>query len=285
MTVPRNRSGTRLGYGPNAPIVLGMLAAALWGAPATEAKMRNGLIAYTKETNRCGDLGCESYVWTTRADGRAQRRLPCSTAQPRRLGCVDVLPDFAPDGRLLATATGGVSDFTERGQPKDIVAIRRRRGNVVTRIPQFGRQIVALAWSPNGERLAVGTDRAIYIIARDGTDETLFRRTRVRISIGRLGAGSRGQPSSVRSCSSPTTLGLVFGGCRRRRGVWLGERAGSGWHMSPRGTGSRQLARTVAAAEWSRGAAPETRSIWGAVSLGRPTAASFCARRPLSLTA
>lgn len=86
---------------------------------------------------------------------------------------------LCPDGRLLATATGGVAEFTDGGKPKDIVAIRRPRGDVLTTIPEFGRQIVALAWSPEGARLAVGTDRSIYIVARDGTGETLFRRTRV----------------------------------------------------------------------------------------------------------
>lgn len=144
---------------------------------ASEARSRNGLIAYTQETNSCDDLGCGSFIWTAQASGRAKRRLECSTA--RRFGCIDVLPDFAPDGRLLATATGGVSDFTDGRKPKDIVAVRRPRGDVVTRIPQYGRQMTALAWSPDAKQLAVGTDRSIYIVASDGSGEELFRRTRV----------------------------------------------------------------------------------------------------------
>jgi len=142
-----------------------------------EARPRNGLIAYTQETNSCDDLGCGSFVWTSQASGRAKRRLECSTA--RRLGCIDVLPDFAPDGGFLATATGGVSAFTDSGKPKDIVAVRDPRGDVLTRIPEFGRQMTALAWGPDGRQLAVATDRSIYIVARDGTDEQLFRRALV----------------------------------------------------------------------------------------------------------
>lgn len=161
-----------------AVLMLGLAGVAPGVASSSDSRARNGLIAYSQETDRCGDDECESYVWTVRPDGRERRRLPCSTAEARRLGCADVLPVFSPAGRTLATATDGVADYTEDLVPKDILAVRDLDGKVRRRIPETGTAITALAWSGDAAQLAFAAFRGIYIVGRDGTGQERFAKVR-----------------------------------------------------------------------------------------------------------
>ena len=150
-------------------------AIVLVAAPTAQGDNRRGLIAYTQETNQCDIVGCESFVWTVRPDGRGRKKLPCATAV--RFGCVDVHPTFSPDGRRLATATNGVFEETRDERSKEVLAVREPTGRILRRIPIFARPVTGLAFAPGGQRLAYNNFGPVYFVRTDGTDDELFRRT------------------------------------------------------------------------------------------------------------
>ena len=156
-------------------VAVSVLGAGLWRAGESDARVRNGLIAYTKETGNCDDFECNSVVWTVRPDGKSKRRLPCSTGGG---DCRDILPVFSSEGGRLATATVGLSDFTGgRERIKNILAVRDPRGRVLRRIP-FDEVVTGLAWSPDATQLAVNSFGLLYIVGSDGTNKKLFRKVR-----------------------------------------------------------------------------------------------------------
>lgn len=141
-----------------------------------DARLRNGLIAYSQETYRCDLSGCESYVWTVRPNGTRRRRLPCSTETS---SCADILPVFAPQGGRLATATFGVPDYTDdpRARSKDILAVRSVDGRVLNTIAKTGSVIEAVAWSTDATRLGFTTRGDLFEVRTDGEGERqLFAR-------------------------------------------------------------------------------------------------------------
>lgn len=157
-----------------AALLLGAVGYLVASPPAIAGGAR-GLIAYSKETNRCGDTGCESRVWTVRPNGRARRRLPCATTV--KFGCVDVHPIFSPDGRRLATATNGVFEETSDERSKEVLAVRDTTGRILQRIPIFDRPVTGLAWGPGGKQLAYNSFGPLYFVGTDGSESRLFRRT------------------------------------------------------------------------------------------------------------
>lgn len=157
-----------------AAVLVGVLGATLLDAASSDARARNGLIAYSQETDRCGSDECESYVWTVGPNGKGRHRLECSTDFG---GCGDELPVFSPGGRRLATAANEI-DFTQDAIPKDILAVRDVDGRVRKTIPHTRGGITALAWSGDGTRLAFADSRGIFVLGRDGTGQRRFRKTR-----------------------------------------------------------------------------------------------------------
>lgn len=146
--------------------------AALVAATPSDARARNGLIAFSQSTGDCDSVGdCDSYVWTVRPRGGDRRRLPCSAGGG---GCRDVLPVFSSRGDRLATATNGIN----RGIfSRDFIAVRTPGGEVLNKIPEPDTLLTALAWSGDGRRLAFA-DRGVFIVGRDGRGQERFRSTR-----------------------------------------------------------------------------------------------------------
>lgn len=168
MTQPRGALSLLRGL-----VAVALTAAALATATA-EARVGNGLIAYSVEGDACDVLGCVSRVWTIHPDGRARRKLPCSTRVD--FGCVDHHPIFSPRGRRLATGTDGVSEGLAEGRPREVIAVRDPQGNVLRRIAVTGRPVSDLAWSGDGGRLAYNSLSPVYIVRRDGTRSRFYRK-------------------------------------------------------------------------------------------------------------
>lgn len=176
----RLRARIRGGTTPRLTVVVAVLAcvvgSGLWRVAPSEARARNGLIAYSQETDQCdNDNGCGSYVRTVGPRGRGRRKMPCSTG-PRQ-GCADVLPVFSPRGRRLATAANEINFIEdEKGRLlfEDLLAVRDVSGRVRRTISQLEKGITAVAWSADARQLGFSTLRGIYTVRPDGTDQKLF---------------------------------------------------------------------------------------------------------------
>lgn len=150
-----------------------MACAGTFVAPA-EARLINGLIAYSVEGDACDVLGCTSRVWIARSDGSGRRQLPCATRAD--FGCVDRHPIYSPRGLRLATGTDGVTEGLAEGPPREVIAVRDSRGEILRRI-LTGRPVTDLAWSGDGLRLAYSSLSPLYLVSREGNRERLYRRT------------------------------------------------------------------------------------------------------------
>ena len=122
-------------------------------------------------------------IETVRADGSGRRLVGCERGSSCAPGVAQLAsagsPQIAPDGRVIATVgSDGVND----------VHLQDLRARVVAGMNVPGSPH-SVAWSPDGRRLAVASDRptgAVYAMRRDGTGQRLVATERLaRVSWSR----------------------------------------------------------------------------------------------------
>jgi WD40-like Beta Propeller Repeat len=153
-------------------LILSAVVGPAWAE--ADARVRNGLIAYTSTLDGCEGavFECDGGVTFIRPDGRGQRRFVCS--DPQNSECIETRPRFSPRGRLVAT-----SDPSFRAGAEPVIAIRRLNGTLIRRIKLPGREGGAddIAWSADGTRLAFNDSERVFLVSSIGGRPRLFRTT------------------------------------------------------------------------------------------------------------
>jgi Tol biopolymer transport system component len=132
-------------------------------------------------------------VLTANADGSNVKRLTPPTLEHSATGLVfNDQAAFSPDGRWIASVTGGGHVKNDQIEHSD-VAVMRADGTgrrLITRFPAYAGDAGGVAWSPDGRRLVYGygdavTHRvALFVMKADGTGSS-------RITDWDIGAGVR----------------------------------------------------------------------------------------------
>lgn len=129
-----------------------------WSVPASA---KPGTIFYMNSVGGGQDCGAEcgdetfpfSYrLFRVGTDGSDRRRIPCSRRISPRV-CDEPFPLFSPNGKMVASRT------------ENAVLVGRRPGKTRVRIPL---KATLISWAPGSKRLAILTEDRLYLAPIDG---------------------------------------------------------------------------------------------------------------------